>query len=853
VPVGTFCIKLLAFNHACAFATGASSAAWPSDERALRAAQWLQTGAASAGPLPSVILALLAFAAGVALLQTRALLPDPSWGPLLLSVLVLLVGLRERSYVQARAALLLVAATLFGFGYAAWRAELRLADALPPEWDGAEVALVGVVDDLPRVSERGYRFALRVEEVLTPGAQVPQRISLSWHARAIDGATTVDVPMLHAGERWRLDVRLRRPHGNVNPGGFDLEAWLLERNLRATGYVRPNGGNARLTAFAGAPRDYVQRARERIRSHALDVLGAAPYSGVLVALAIGDQSGIDDHAWTVFNRTGIGHLVSVSGLHVTVFALFAGGLAFAIVRRMTFMTSHIPARKIAAAAGLAASCGYVLLAGAEVPAQRTLAMLAVSSLGLWLGRPGTGALVWSWALGAVLAWDPWAVLSPGFWLSFFAVGLLIYVGSGRLIASRPPRWTARVAANVAQAARGQWAITLGLVPLSLALFQQVSLIGPLANAAAIPLVTFVVVPITLFAALLGVPLAWLVAHAALAPLMTAMASLAALDGAAWAQHKPPDGAVLAGIAGVLVCLAPRGLPGRFLGLVALVPMFAWRPLPPAPSTFRMTVLDVGQGTAIVVRTHSHALLYDTGPGWHETADAGSRIVAPFLRAEGVRRLDVMIVSHKDLDHSGGALSVLQVVPVGVLVSSLPLDSPIVARQSERGAALRCRDGQRWSWDGVAFEIVFPDDAHYGDALRRSNDLSCVLRITTPAGHALLAGDIEAVSEIELVTTRRDALAADVLVVPHHGSRTSSTSSFVEAVAPRHAVFTVGHRNRYGHPRADVVGRYVRANAQIHRTDHSGALTFTFDAPGPGPPHAERAATRRYWHAAAADP
>ena len=800
-----------------------------------------------------MIVALIAFAAGIALLQTRPLLPDPAWGPLALCALLLLVCVQRRSHPRMRAALLLIAAVLAGFGYAAWRAEMRMADALPPEWEGADITVLGVVDDLPRVSDRGYRFALRVDEVETPHAQVPRRLSLAWHARTVDGATTVDVPALHAGERWRLEVRLRRPHGNVNRGGFDLEAWLLERNLRATGYVRPDGGNERVAEFAGAPLDYVQRARERIRANAREALGVARHAGVLVALAIGDQSGIDDRAWTVFNRTGIGHLVSVSGLHVTVFAVLAGGLAYAIARRFVVVTSRIPARKVAAAAGLVASCGYVLLAGAEVPAQRTLAMLAVSSLGLWIGRPGSGALVWSWALAAVLAWDPWAVLSPGFWLSFFAVGLLIYVGTGRLVAPKADRWRSRLRRDIGEAAQAQWAITLGLVPLSLALFQQISLIGPLANAVAIPLVTFVIVPISLCAALLALGPAWLVAHAVLDPLMHAMEGLAALDAAAWAQHKPPDGAVLAGIAGVLVCLAPRGVPGRFLGLVALVPLFAWRPLPPAPGSFRMTVLDVGQGTAIVVRTHAHALLYDTGPGWHETADAGSRIVAPFLRAAGIRRLDAMIVSHKDLDHSGGALSVLQVVPVAVLVSSLPADSPIVARQSQHGLALRCRHGQSWSWDGVEFELVFPDDAHYGDALRKSNDLSCVLRVAAPWGRALLTGDIEAVSEIDLVTTRREALAADVLVVPHHGSRTSSTSSFVDAVSPRHAVFTVGYRNRYGHPRPDVVGRYVRANAEIHRTDRSGALTFEFAAPGPGPPQSERTAAPRYWHAAAVEP
>lgn len=799
---------------------------------------------------------LVAFAAGIGLLQTQAALPEPAWGPMVVAVLIV-ANARQTwgaGYRRSRGGMIALvgAAGLAGFGYAAWRADVRLADELPFEWEGENIVVVGVIDDLPRRSDRGQRFALRVERVETRGARVPRRISLSWPVGWPDAEAELEVPAIRAGERWTLQVRLRRPHGNANRGGFDLEAWLLERNLRATGYVKPGGANQRIDSFAGAPLDYVQRARETIRGNALRALDGARHAAVLVALAIGDQSGIDERAWTVFNRTGVGHLISVSGLHVTVFAMLAGGMAFGIARRFPSLTSRVPARKIAAAVGLAASCGYVLLAGAEVPAQRTLAMLAVSALGLWIGRPGTGFVVWIWALVGVLAWDPWAVLAPGTWLSFFAVGLLIYVASGRLTLDRAPRSAWRALSELRTAAQAQWAITVGLVPLSLALFQQVSLIGPAANAVAIPLVTFAIVPLTLAAALLPFDAPWRAAHALFEPLMRVLEALSSLDGAAWAQHQPPTWAIVVGVAGVLLCLAPRGMPGRVLGILALAPLFLVRPAAPAPGTFRLTALDVGQGTAIVVQTRSRALLYDTGPRWHETADAGNRIVAPFLRAAGIRSLDMMIVSHRDLDHSGGALSLLQVVPVGVLVSSLADDSPIVARQSERGSMLRCRSGQRWEWDGVRFELLFPAEEHYADPWRKTNELSCVLRVAAASGSALLAGDIEAVSESALLTTRRESLAADVLIVPHHGSRTSSTSSFIAAVAPRHAVFTVGYRNRFGHPRADVVARYARANAALHRTDESGALTFEFAPPGPGPPRAEREFAPRYWQTRPAD-
>jgi competence protein ComEC len=802
---------------------------------------------ARATPMPLVLPFIAACALGVAWLQTRAALPDPAWWPLAVGVVCLVVSARGgRGGSASRAVLVLAGGVLLGHGYAAWRAEARLADALPPEWEGEDVAIVGVVDDLPRRTPDGVRFAFAVEGVAPAGARVPQRVSLAWQVGWPDAERGVEVPAVRAGERWQVTVRLKRPHGNVNPGAFDLEAWLLERNLRATGYVRVGEYHRRVDAFAGRPLDHVQRARERIRDRIAAALPGAPHAAVLVALAIGDQSGLDDRQWSVFNRTGTGHLISVSGLHVTVFAWLAGGAAFALARRSTRLTSRVPARRVAAVFGLGAAFGYVLLAGAEVPAQRTLAMLAVSTFGLWLARPGTGMVVWLWALVAVLAIDPWAVVAPGFWLSFFAVGLLIYAGDH----ARAPRQGSAIArgrARVASAARAQWAITLGLVPLSLALFQQVSLIGPLANAVAIPVVTFAIVPLALVAAFVPTDALWQLAHVLISPLMTMLETLAALPGAAWAQHAPAHWATVLGIAGVLWCLAPRGTPGRALGVLAMAPLFVALPASPAPGTLRMTVLDVGQGTAIVVRTAQHALLYDTGPSWNGMADAGGRIVVPWLRAAGIRHLDAMIVSHRDADHSGGAMSVLAAVPVGLLLTSLASDHPAVEEHEKRGPHLRCRAGQRWTWDGVEFELIFPEPPHYDDPYRKPNDVSCVLRIEAPGGRVLVAGDIEATSEVDLVVARRTQLPAGVLVVPHHGSRTSSTQSFVEAVAPRHAVFTVGYRNRFGHPRPDVVARYERVGATLHRTDRTGALSFTV-APGAiDDPEAARASGRRYWH------
>src|SRR5207247_896076 len=427
------------------------------------------------------------------------------------------------------------------------------------------------------------------------------RLSLGWYGTRRGERAGEDVPELRGGERWDLTVRLKRPHGTVNPHGFDVEAWLLENEFRATGYVRESDTNRRVAAFAGRPGDYVIRLRESIRERILTALEDRPYAGVIAALAIGDERAIPAEQWRMFNRTGIGHLISISGLHVTFFATLIGAVVFWLWRRSHGLTLLLPARKAAAVAGVVAAFVYVLLAGFQVPAQRTLYMLTVAAIGLWLGRPGTASIVWLWALAVVLAWDPWASLTPGFWLSFGAVGLLLYIGVGRV--GTMPAWR--------EAVDAQAAITFGLIPLMLFLFQQISIVSPLANAVAIPVVTFIVVPLTL--ASIAVP--WdallILAHAVFAWLALLLDALASLPAALWQQHAPPPWAALLGVLGVLWMLAPRGVPGRALGVVWLVPSFVIVPVLPPPGAFRVIVLDVGQGLAVLVQTHAHSLLYDT--------------------------------------------------------------------------------------------------------------------------------------------------------------------------------------------------------------------------------------------------
>jgi competence protein ComEC len=692
------------------------------------------------------------------------------------------------------------------------------------------VRVIGVVARLPQRFDRGVRFELDVERVLTDGARVPQRVLVSWYGAWQRSEMPDILPRVRAAERWQLTVRLRRPHGTANPHGFDYEAWLLERAIRATGYVRPNEAPQRLAPFVPGVDYAVERLRGRIRARIAAVLDAEPYGGVIAALVMGDQRAIPAEQWTVFTRTGVNHLMSISGLHVTMIAALVFAIANALWRRSPRLALRLPARRAAVLAGLVAALGYAAVAGFAVPAQRTVYMLAAMTLALWLGEIHAASSVLALALLAVTLLDPWAVMAPGFWLSFGAVGVLLYVGVGPL---RPSHWAVAWA-------RTQWAVTLALVPVLLAMFQQVSLVSPLANAFAIPVISLAVVPVALVGTALPFDLGLRLAHALMALTMQGLEWLAAVPESVWQQHAPAAWTVAAALAGIGWMLLPRGFPVRWLGAAGLLPLFLRVPPGPAPGSVHMTVLDVGQGLAVAIRTHSHALLYDAGPMYAPDMDSGTRIVVPYLRASGVRRLDGVIISHADNDHAGGAASVFAAVPVGWLASSLPAEHPLHAAAAE---SVPCTAGMRWEWDAVRFELLHPAAGHERLPMK-ANDRSCVLRVSTGRTSILITGDAEARSERSMLA-RGEPVAADILIVPHHGSTTSSSPEFVAAVAPEVAVVSAGYRNRFGHPRAQVLARYQAAGSRILRSDRDGALLFDI-GPGGVSIAAERERRRRYW-------
>jgi competence protein ComEC len=681
---------------------------------------------------------------------------------------------------------------------------------------------------MPRQHERGLSFTFDVERVTTPDARVPQHILLSTYRDDKHEALE-----LHAGERWQLTVRLKQPHGTSNPYNFDFEAWALERDVRAVGYVHSKGDNRRIDASVSSPAYSIERIREAVRTHFQKTLGDAPYTGVLSALAIGDQGSISPSQWQVFTRTGVNHLMSISGLHITMLAGFAFALTYWLWRRSTRLTLRLPARKAAAVIGFLVALGYALLAGYGVPAQRTVYMLATVAVALWSSRNIAPSQLLAAALLSVSLLDPWAVLSPGFWLSFGAVALIFYITANRL---GTRHW-------LLEYGRVQWAMSIGLIPLLLALFQQVSLVSPVANAFAIPLVEFVVVPLTLLGALL--PFDWLLqlAHQSMSLCMVALEWLNNLPVAVWTQHAPPLWSIVVGMFGIFWILLPGGFPARWLGGLMLLPMFVIAPQAPSYGTLRLYIFDVGQGVAVAAQTQNHALLYDAGPDFNGEADSGNRILLPALRGLGIAQLDELILTHDDTDHTGGALSVMQGMPISLLSSSLPADSPILQQAHQ---PQRCSEGQEWDWDGVHFAMLHPSRASYADKTFSKNNRGCTLRISAGKQSILLAADIEKDSEQRLLQQHADKLPATLLIVPHHGSKTSSSSAFVQAVHPRYAVFTVGYRNRFHHPNPDVYARYRDAGSELLRSDADGAIIVKMDA-GELTVERYRMSHARYWH------
>ena len=749
----------------------------------------------------------LAFLLGACCIHCLARLPD--WH----GALGLLVAAAALTFVGR---FKLVAALLAGLAWTWLSAAGRTAGDLPPALEGQDLLVRGYVASFPQPAAADSQFLL---DVVEPRRGVSPRIRLVWYGAAHE---------LRAGELWQLVVRLKRRNGFANPGGADHEAQLFRDGIGATGYVRDDPRN--LLLAPPSLRYVVTRARGWISARIQEAVRDPQALGVLQGLAVGDTQAMTTEQWRVFAATGTTHLMAISGLHISIVAALAAWLGGAIVRLRSAQARRWSAMHGQVIAGAAAALLYCSLAGLSVPTQRTLLMLVIYFGSRWYRRQLAVTHALGLSLVGVLLLDPFAPLAPGAWLSFGAVAIILLAVAGR----------ARRDGPITAFARVQFAVTIGLVPLLLTAFGSVSLISPVANVIAIPLFTLVLVPTVLLgasAASLWLPAGdWVLALPAHVLQWTwpLLRWLATCQLAVWHFPQPSAAAFIAMVIGVVLIVAPGIWPTRLAGVVLCLPLVLHRVSGPAVGNFEVAMLDVGQGLAVIVRTRAHVLVYDAGPAFPTGRDAGELAVLPYLRYYGVRQVDALVVSHGDLDHRGGANSVLAGVPVARVLAG-PSVGPL-ARPRER-----CRRGQRWIWDGVHFEMLHPARS----ARASDNDSSCVLRVHSTAGSVLLAGDVEAVAESEIVDSGLPRTT--VVVVPHHGSRTSSTAPFVAAARPVLALVSAGYRNRWGLPRREIAERWRAAGASVLTTADSGAIEITFAADRPPLAREYRQMQRRYWH------
>lgn len=704
----------------------------------------------------------------------------------------------------------LLIACLLGFSWSAWYTHTLLSWTLPTASEGQPLWVTGTIVSLPVTDVLSTRFELMIEQTTT-------RIRLAWQNPN---------QALRAGDKWRLQISLKRIHGTQSPGAFDVEAWSLEKGLRASGYVLANKNNALLS------RDWyrypILRLRQILQAKIQTHLPSSSTAPWLMALIIGERAGMAKADWEVLRNTGTNHLMAIAGLHIGIIAGFAHTITQYLWRRLPTLVLLLPAGQAGACAALLVALFYSALSGFSLPTQRACLMLTVYILAHLSRRQTNAWHAWSLALLIVLLLNPLSVLSDSFWLSFGTIALIIYGLSGRLA---PSGWWWKWG-------RSQWVIGLGLVPLSLLLFHQCSIVSFVSNCIAIPWLGLLILPFCLLSSIFlflapnigGFFL--VIADKSLAALWIILSWLAQLHFSVWQQIVPTHLLLILTLLGFIMLLLPAGFPGRWLGLVWLMPLILFKSTQPLAGEIWMTMLDVGQGLAVVVQTQNHTLVFDTGPKYAGNMDMGESVVLPYLLTQQTKQIDALILSHGDNDHVGGAQALASALPIKSVYSSVPEKSPTANAQY-------CIAGITWQWDEVNFTFLHPT----ADMLTLGNDSSCVLRIDNGEQSILLPGDIEKSAEYALLAKLS---ATTILIAPHHGSKTSGVSEFIDAVQPRFVLYSVGYRNRYHFPHPSIVQAYRDINAIQLATADKGTIQFRLRRGEEVKPELYREMHKRYW-------
>ncbi len=663
-----------------------------------------------------------------------------------------------------------------------------------------KIIIDGIISNLPKKTNFAIKFQLKTLHI--DHLSIKKTIALSCYY--------CHYP-IRAAQHWQFLVRLKPAHGLHNPGGFNYQAYLIAHQVVATGYVVKSNDNKLL---AKSSKYAINHWRGILEQH-IKLWLKPTTAAIITALTVGSKTLLTQPIWRVFQRTGTSHLVAISGLHLGLVASIGYFIFNVFARIWPRLLLYFPAPRIAALGALLFAVLYALLAGFSWPTQRAVIMLFMLMSGVLFSYRVSVLQRLLLAFALILTLDPFAITQASFCLSFSAVGVIAYALVPHRSNSAIKMWW-----------RTQIAVALGLIPITLWFFQQVSLILILANLIAIPWVSFIIVPLCLLAAcsFLFSPLAaqylFLLAAKLLQPLWWLLSHFAAWPWAVW--HTALSHLWLLAVAsfGMLLLLAPRAFPARWLGLICGLPLLFYQPARPKLGEVWLTVLDVGQGLASVIETQHHVLIYDTGPKFTSGFNTGTSVVVPYLRWRGIKHLNLLMISHGDNDHIGGAGAVLQQFVHTPVLTSIPSRFP-------HAQVSKCHAGQHWQWDGVKFRVLYP----LPGMPYRDNNSCCVLRIATRHQAILLTGDIERVVETYLLKHDAKQLSATVLVAPHHGSKTSSSLPFVDAVDPRYVVFAVGYYNRFGFPSPVVVGRYQRISAKTYSTAEMGAIRFKLHAGG----------------------
>lgn len=673
-----------------------------------------------------------------------------------------------------------------GFCWVMLYAHIQLAQRLPISQEGKVLVVVGKVVSLPQSKQNFTSFVFHTNQ---------GKLKLNWY----DPQKTI-----HPGDVWRLHVKLKRPHGFMNPGGFDYEAYLFVKGIGATGYVVNNSANELISAkwYSGL----FDRLRQFLQQKIQQSFTNQEFIGFLSALVIGDRGEVTQQQWQVLRDTGTNHLIAIAGLHIGLVTGFVFFLIGFLWRRIPKLTLRFSSHQAAAIFSLAAALFYSLLAGFSLQTERAFIMLLFLFGVLIFRRRIMPWYGWSWALLTVLILNPLNVINISFWMSFITVAAIIYCTVGRVGQNKIWRKHGKI----------QLVIMIAVIPLSLLVFHEASLIAIIANIIAVPWFGFIIMPLCFVGAIalcvnqhLGFIFLWL-ALKNLQGLWVILQFLANLSHVILHFSIPNIWLFGFMLIGVVLILAPRRFPAKYLAIIFLLPVLLYKFPAPQKNQVWFTLLDVGQGLASIVRTQHHILIYDTGPKFGEGFDAGSAVILPYLQYHKIDNVDLLMVSHGDNDHIGGAQSILQNIKVDRILTSVP--------QKIGHNANYCYRGQQWNWDGVKFKILSPlrNEKYSG------NNSSCVLRVTAGKQNILLTGDMQKPVEDRLLKTQED-LQTTILVAPHHGSRTSSSMKFVRSVHPKVVLYPTGYRNRFRFPSVLVRRRYQQLGAKEYNVAYTGAI------------------------------